>query len=136
MTSRVRLAFFTQALDCETCAITQQILEEVTALSDKLELVTYNYAIDREAVSKYGIKRIPGVAVLRLEETDNGDPNGLTEKDYGIRFYGVPSGYEFMTLIGDLLDVSQGESGLSMESKLLVSQVKDPVHFQVFTTPT
>jgi thiol-disulfide isomerase/thioredoxin len=137
MTNRVRLIFFTQSLNCETCEITKQILAEVKDLSDKLELKTYNFAIDREAVDRYGITRIPAIALERVEENQTGtgelDASG---KDYGIRFYGVPSGYEFMSLIGDVLDVSQGESGLSPESKSLVAQVQKPIHLQIFTTPT
>ncbi len=137
MTNPVRLVFFTQALDCETCAITQQILEEVAALSEKLELKTYNFAIDRDDVTRYGIARIPAIAVVRLEVSGGGDgPQQAAERDYGIRFYGVPSGYEFMSLIGDIIDVSVGQSGLSAESKSLLAGVNQPVHFQVFTTPT
>ncbi|MGB8647607.1 MAG: hypothetical protein WCF84_20400 [Anaerolineae bacterium] len=137
MTDRVRLVFFTQAIGCDTCAITQQILEEVVGLSDKLELVTYNFAIDKEQAARYGIKRIPAIAPVRVElkATEDGTEESI-EHDYGIRFYGVPSGYEFMSLVGDLLDVSTGDSGLSEESKLLLLQVKEPIHFQVFTTPT
>ena len=137
MTNPVRLAFFAQALDCETCDITKQILEEVASLSDKLELRTYNFAIDRDQVTQYGIQRIPATAILRLEGGAHAeDPAQAVERDYGIRYYGVPSGYEFMSLIGDLIDVSRGESGLSEESKQLLALVNSPLHFQVFTTPT
>lgn len=136
MTNRVRLVFFTQALNCETCDITKQILEEIIGLSEKLELKTYNYAIDREEVGRYGIARIPAIAPVRLEPPQDGEATGDAERDYGIRFYGVPSGYEFMALIGDILDISHGESGLAPESKALVVQVNQAVHLQVFTTPT
>ncbi len=137
LTNPVRLIYFTQALDCDTCEITEQILNEIAPLSDKLELVTKNFAIDKDAVEQYGIKRIPALAVIRMEvKAEEGGPQESVEHDYGLRFYGVPSGYEFMSLIGDILDVSKGESGLSEESKMLLSRVKDPVHFQVFTTPT
>jgi alkyl hydroperoxide reductase subunit AhpF len=137
MTNRVRLVFFTQSLNCETCDISRQILEEVKGLSEKLELQTFNFAIDREAVSRYGIVRIPAIAPVRLEPQENGGgQTDAVEKDYGIRFYGVPSGYEFMALIGDILDVSHGDSGLSPESKSLIAQVEKPLHLQIFTTPT
>jgi alkyl hydroperoxide reductase subunit AhpF len=109
----------------------------VQGLSEKLELQTFNFAIDREAVSRYGIVRIPAIALVRLEERQNGTGQAETgEKDYGIRFYGVPSGYEFMSLIGDILDVSHGDSGLSPESKSLLARVDGPLHLQIFTTPT
>ncbi len=137
LTNPVRLIFFTQALGCDTCEITEQILKEIAPLSDKLELVTKNFAIDADAVEHYGIKRIPALAIVRIEvKAEEGGPQESVEHDYGLRFYGVPSGYEFMTLIGDILDVSRGESGLSEQSKMLLMRVKEPVHFQVFTTPT
>lgn len=137
MTGRVRLLFFTQALGCETCPITLQILEEIAPLSDKIELVKYNYAIDREQVSRYGIARIPAIAVVRVQDDQtNDDESAPQERDYGIRFYGVPSGYEFMSLISAILDVSSGDSGLMPETRELVAQVATPTHLQVFTTPT
>ncbi len=137
LTNPVRFIFFTQALGCDTCEITGQILDEIVPLSDKLELVTKNYAIDKDDVEKYAIRRIPAIAIVRLEAQEKEDGTQETvEHDYGLRFYGVPSGYEFMTLVGDILDVSSGESGLSQETKMMLSRVKDPVHFQVFTTPT
>ncbi len=137
LTNPVRFIFFTQALGCDTCEITGQILDEIVPLSDKLELVTKNFAIDKDDVEKYGIKRIPAIAIVRLEVTEKeGGAQESVEHDYGLRFYGVPSGYEFMTLVGDILDVSSGDSGLSQESKMMLSRVKEPVHFQVFTTPT
>lgn len=137
LSSPVRLVFFTQALDCDTCEITGEILDEVAPLSDKIELVKYNQAIDRAQVERYGITRIPAIAVVGLKETANGDDARTpTEIDYGIRFYGVPSGYEFMSLIGAILDVSAGDSHLSETSRALVAQITEPTHLQVFTTPT
>lgn len=137
MTARVRLLFFTQALDCETCEITGQILDEVAPLGEKIELVKYNYAIDREKVMQYGIARIPAIAIVRVEEEPNANgETQLRERDYGIRFYGVPAGYEFMSLVGSILDVSFGDSQLSPESRALLAQLTEPTHFQVFTTPT
>ena len=137
LTGPVRLVFFTQALGCETCDITRQLLEEVVSLSDKIELVSHNYAIDRTDVERYGVARIPSFAVVRLEETQSaGGDTTVAERDYGIRFYGVPSGYEFGSFIGAILDVSSAESHLSQASRELLAQINSPTHIQVFTTPT
>ncbi len=137
MPEHVRLLFFTQALDCETCELTGQILDEVAPLGEKIELIKYNFAVDREQAARYNIARIPAVAVVGVNETtsDSGAPE-LRERDYGIRFYGVPSGYEFMSFIGAILDVSSGDSHLSAESRALLAQLDQPAHIQVFTTPT
>lgn len=60
----------------------------------------------------------------------------IGEKDYGVKFYGIPSGYEFTTLIQDILEVSKGETGLSEESKKEIAKIDKPLHIQVFVTPT
>lgn len=136
--SSVRLVFFTQALNCEYCGLTKQVLEEIVGLSDKVQLKEYNFAIDRDAAAQYKIARVPAIAVTRLESpkllvTGSEQP---VERDYGIRYYGVPAGFEFAALIGDILDVSVGESGLMEQSKAALKQLKSPLHLQVFTTPT
>lgn len=134
----VRLVFFTQALNCEYCGLTKQVLEEITSLSDKVELQEHNFALDKEAVAQYRIARVPAIAVTRVEPPKllvTGSEQSR-ERDYGIRYYGVPAGFEFAALIGDILDVSAGNSGLSEQSKAALKQLKDPLHLQVFTTPT
>ena len=136
MTNPVKLVFFTQALECEGCPITREILEEVTGLTDKIQLEICNYAIDLDKVERYKIARIPATAIVRVETVEHEGVRETIDRDYGIRFYGVPSGYEFASLIGDILDVSLGESGLSVETKAVLAKLTEPLHLQVFTTPT
>ena len=57
-------------------------------------------------------------------------------KDYGIRFYGIPSGYEFSTLVEGIQMVGAGDSGLSQATKDALAKLDKPVHMQVFITPT
>jgi glutaredoxin-like protein len=132
----VKLVFFTQALDCEYCGLTQQVLEEVASLSDKIILQTHNFAIDKDQVSEYKIARVPAVAVVRVETQTVDGVARTRDRDYGIRFYGVPAGYEFAALINDIFDVSRGDSGLNDQSKAMLAQLKEPLHLQVFSTPT
>ena len=132
----VKLVLFTQTADCEYCELTQQLLEQVAELSDKIILETHDFAGDQAPVSEYRITRVPAIAVVRVEsQVIDGAPQ-THDRDYGIRFYGVPAGYEFATLIGDIFDVSRGESGLNEQSKAMLAQLKEPLHLQVFSTPT
>ncbi|RMI19222.1 MAG: glutaredoxin [Calditrichaeota bacterium] len=119
----VKLVFFTQELECMYCKETHQLLQELAELSDKLTLEVYNFAIDREMAEKFSIDKIPATVVMG-------------EKDYGIRFYGIPSGFEFSTLLEDILMVSRGDSGLSEETRKALKAITTPVHLQVFVTPT
>jgi len=119
----VKLVNFTQALECQFCAETRQLVEEVAALSDKIEVKVYNFAIDKEKVEEYEVDKIPAIAILG-------------GKDYGVRYYGIPSGYEFSSLIEDIIDISKKEVELLPATREALAEITEPVHFQVFVTPT
>ena len=136
LTNTVKLVFFTQSLDCEYCPITQEILEELAALTDKIQLDVVNFAIDKERAEKFKIARIPATALVRMETTAHDGTTETVERDYGIRYYGIPAGYEFAALVGDIIDVSAGDSGLSAETKAALKNLTEPMHLQVFSTPT
>jgi glutaredoxin-like protein len=128
LVSPVKILMFTQTVECQFCAETRQIVEEVAALADKITAEVYNFVSDKAVADLYGIDKIPAIAILRSEDGN--------DVDYGIRFYGIPSGYEFTSIIEDVIDVSKGESGLQPKSKQAVAELTEPVHFQVFVTPT
>jgi alkyl hydroperoxide reductase subunit AhpF len=120
----VRLAVFSQALaDPETEQV-KRLVEELAALHPLLSAESYNFVLDREKVEALKIARIPAIAVLGAD------------KDYGIRMYGLPSGYEFGTLVDAVLDVSAGDSGLGEATRAALTELQQPVHLQVFSTPT
>jgi alkyl hydroperoxide reductase subunit AhpF len=57
-------------------------------------------------------------------------------QDYGIRFLGMPGGYEFSNLIDSIIAVSTGEAGLTDETKTALAGLAGDVTIKVFTTPT
>ena len=119
----VQLIMFTQTIECEFCAETRGLVEEVASLSEKVEAVVYNFVTDKDKADEFGVDKIPAIAVIG-------------EKDYGVRLYGIPAGYEFTSLIEAVKNVSMGESGLSDATKEALADIDEPVHFQVFVTPT
>jgi glutaredoxin-like protein len=58
------------------------------------------------------------------------------DKDYGIRYYGMITGYELAALLQDIVDLSKRESGLSQNTKEQLKKLDQKIHLQVFTTPT
>jgi alkyl hydroperoxide reductase subunit AhpF len=124
LTNPVRLAVFSQALADPESEQVKRLVEELGALDPRLTTESYNFVLDTEKVEGLRIARIPAIAILGAE------------KDYGIRMYGLPSGYEFGTLVDTILDVSRGESGLSAETRQALGALGRPVHIQVFSTPT
>ena len=123
MSAPVKIIHFTQELNLEYGHETRQVLEELAALSDKISLEIYDFVLDKEKVAEYGVNKVPATVVR----------NG---KDYGIRYYGMPAGYEFSTVLDAILDVSNGDSGLAAEIREKLSRVSQPVHLEVFVTPT
>jgi len=123
MKKTVTLKFFTQPLECDYCKETHQLLEELITTNPLLKLEVHQFESDKEAVETYGIDKIPAIAVVG-------------EKDHGIRFYGIPSGYEFSSLLSAILLVSTGVVKISEEGKKFLSGLTKPVHMQVFVSPT
>ncbi|OQX84397.1 MAG: glutaredoxin [Candidatus Latescibacteria bacterium 4484_7] len=124
MEGPVKIVCFTQELECQYCRETKELLTELTDLSDKLTLETYNFITDKEIVEKFNIDKVPATIIMN------------DEKDYGIRFYGIPSGYEFASILQDILLVSKSDSGLSEDSRKKLANLEEPLHLQVFVTPT
>ena len=120
----VRLAVFSQAMADPESEQVRRLMEELAALDDRLTAEPVNFVLDRERVEQLGVVRTPAIAVL------------AAEKDYGIRFYGMPSGYAFGTLVDAILDVSSGDSGLTEPTRAALARIEKPVHVQVFSTPT
>jgi glutaredoxin-like protein len=119
----VKIVMFTQENECQQCQITRGLLEEVAALSEKVSLEVRDFQADAELAKKLGVDKIPATLIM-------GD------RDYGIRFYGVPAGYEFNVLIQDILDVGKKSPGLDDKTLEVLGTIKKPVHLQVFISPT
>jgi glutaredoxin-like protein len=120
----VKIINFTQSLECQYCKETRQILEELAALSDKIKFEVYNFVNDKDKVEQYHIDKVPATVIASQD------------KDYGIRYYGIPSGYEFASLLEDIEMISTGNHGLSGETVEKLKGITEPVHIQVFVTPT
>jgi alkyl hydroperoxide reductase subunit AhpF len=99
------------------------LLEEVTALSDKLHLETKDFVRDKQEADSLGVTRIPAFVL-------QGRARGK------VRYFGIPAGYEFSTLVEDLLDLSKGTTNLSEKTRTALKEVDQDLHVQVFVTPT
>ena len=122
LASDVTLVYFTQETNCRHCRQEKNLLMELADLASKLHLEVYNFAIDRQIAERYGVDRVPGTALVG-------------QRDYGVRYYGLPSGFEFQPFMEDVVRVSEGESGLSPEAKRALGALTAPVRIEVLTHP-
>lgn len=128
---QVKIVYFTQreskmlipSQECMYCKETREILQEVAELSDKIDLEIKDFVGDAEEAVGYGVEKIPATIITGAEKGK-------------VRYYGIPSGYEFATLIESIVDVSKGEPDLSDETKAGLADLKEDLTIQVFVTPT
>ena len=123
----VQILFFASKVNCESCTETRELLEEVAALSDKLELKLYDVEADRDIAAQFNVVAAPAIVIAAKD--------GSEVKDLGIQFLGSPSGHEFGTLINDILMVSSRESGLDEKTRQFLQRLEQPLQLQVFVTP-
>lgn len=104
------------APDLDFGAETQRIVEALAALSEN---VTCRVEDEPE-----GFERYPAVAVL---------PEG---EDVGIRYYGLPWGYELGSLVGAVIEAGRRRSSLAPESLEALAALDRDLAIDVFVTPT
>jgi len=120
----VKLVVFSQELVAQDlCRQNEQLIKEVAALSDRISVEVLNPVVDRERAAAYGIEDVPATVVEGA-------------RDYGVRFLGIPAGYEFSNLIDSIIAVSSGEASLMAETKSSLATLAGDVEIKVFSTPT
>ncbi|MCS6875368.1 MAG: thioredoxin family protein [Aquificaceae bacterium] len=122
MKEPVNLKLFTQAIGCETCGVAEDLLKELVNIEpEKIKLEVYSPVLDKEVSQKYGIERVPTLVI-------EGD------RDYGIRYLGLPAGLEFTTLVQGVVQVSKREPKLSDKTIELLKTIDIPMEIMVFVT--
>lgn len=128
MKEPVQILFFGSQENCEYCADTRQLLEEVAAIDEKLSLSVYDLQDNADMAEKYNVDKVPAFVIAAKDEGQI--------IDFGIQYSGIPAGHEFGTLINDIMLVSGRDSGLSEEVRQFLKNLEKPLHLQVFVTPT
>ena len=121
----VRIVMFTQEVECQYCADTRKLVQDLAPLNEKISVEVHDFVADAAKAQELGIERIPALAIIG-------------KKDYGVRIYGIPYGYELQTLIEAIINVSKGpgQTDLSEKTKVILNDVKSPVKIKVFVTLT
>jgi glutaredoxin-like protein len=123
LAGNVELIVFTQELECQFCKQTRELALELGTMSSKIVVKIYDLVKDVDEAQRYMIKKTPALAIVG-------------KSDFGIRYYGLPAGYELSTMIDTIIDVSKGTTKLMDEIKKKLSEIKKEVHLQVFVSTT
>ncbi|HNX22623.1 MAG TPA: thioredoxin family protein [Spirochaetota bacterium] len=121
MKDEVKIINFTQEIECSMCRETRAFAEEIASLSDKLSCKVYNFVTDKEMAQKYGVERIPAIVLLDKDGTD-----------YGVKYYGLPGGYEINSFLSSIIEMSGRREVLPDDIISRIKKIDKDVHIQVF----
>ena len=121
--AEVKIVFFKENIMCQTCGPAEDFYKEVAGLSSKVKLEVYNQITDVEKASAYGVSLTPAAVIE--------GPKGSR-----VRFYGIPAGYEFVSLLEALKNSAAPATDLNPDTVAALGAVTAPVNIKVFVTPT
>lgn len=119
----VRLILVTSREECEFCNLTEGFLNDIAALAPVVGLEVISLEDDASRAEEIGIERAPGIAILG-------------NKDHGIRYYGLPTGYEFITFVEAIAQVARDDPRLLPDTVTALAALDKPVTLTVFSTKT
>jgi hypothetical protein len=120
---------------CASCGEAEPFVRELATLSNKLEVVVHDVQAEPSLADRYGVQGLLPAILLEPVEAD-GDTAAGEPPQGGVRFLGLPAGYEFSTLVADIVDLSTGKVGLSDATQAELRGLEQALHLQVFVTPT
>jgi glutaredoxin-like protein len=125
MKDSVNIAFFTQEFECQSCRDVRTFIEEFSSLSDKIKLSIHDFVKDKSIADRFAVDKIPAIVI-----------NDKDNNDRGIKFYGLPGGYEINSFIISLLEVSGNIEPLKDDIASRIKAIDKDVHIQVYVTLT
>jgi glutaredoxin-like protein len=121
--AEVKIVFFKESLLCQTCGPAEDLYKELAALSGKVKLEIYNRVIDVDKAAAYGVTLTPAAII------EGG-------KGARVRFYGIPAGHEFVSLLEALKNSAAPASDLQPATLAALAALTAPVNIKVFVTPS
>lgn len=121
--SRLVVPDYLKGQECMFCKETKALMSEVCALSEKIQLILYDFVADEDKAKELNIDKIPATII-----TGNAQTNA--------RIFGIPSGYEYAGFIEAIIDASRGKTNLKEETVEALKGIDSPIHIQTFVTPT
>lgn len=125
MQNTAHIRFFASKDNCQYCDETLDLLRQLAELSNKIDLQVFDKDENADKAAQLGVDKYPAIVFVDESETDT-----------GVHFYGIPSGYEFTTLIEDIIDVANNHTDLAPETINALKQIDQDVTLSVFITPT
>ena len=122
LSNEVKAHLFLEEKDCLYCNDVKDMVTQLAELTDKITVVEHKGSLDSGKGKEWGVEYHPAIVL-----------HG--EKEYNVKFYGIPAGHEFAALVGGILDVSSGTAPLPPDVIEDIASIDKPVNIKVFVTP-
>lgn len=121
----IAINFFTQEIECPTCQTTHQFVEEIARLNNKITLNIYDLIKNADIAKEFKIDKVPAIVITDAKKTIK-----------GVRFFGIPAGYEINSFISACVEVSGAKESMPDSVLSRIKNITKPIHIQVFVTLT
>ena len=122
MKDEVRLVLFSRdGGDCKYCGETEGLLADIATADPRVKVEVLSLKKDAGRAKELGIDKVPGIALIG-------------KKDHNLRYFGLPSGYDFIPFVETIRAVGDDNSGVSPESAAKLAKLTRPVQLSVFVT--
>lgn len=121
--SPVKIYLFTTTMHCLQCNEAEEIINIVDSISPLISVEKCTCDVNSPQARRFRIDKHPAIVI-----------HG--EKEFNIRYFGLPVGYEFGVIVNDIVVASTGMVKLPPYVVDLVKGINTPIHIQVFVTPT
>ncbi|MCL5008599.1 MAG: thioredoxin family protein [Candidatus Marsarchaeota archaeon] len=108
---------------CPYCKATMELVKELSELDKRITLTVYDINKNQKEAKFLGVDKVPAIVV-----------GG--KKIYNVLYFGIPAGYEFSSLVEDIIEASKGVTSLSDTTKEQLKKVSKPIDIKVFVTPS
>ncbi|NLW15672.1 MAG: glutaredoxin [Erysipelothrix sp.] len=119
----VNVKLYVDNENCDTCKETNQLLTELTEITDKMHYEYIETKGDTSIGAEYGVTLYPTIVIL---DKDN--------NDLGVRFNGIPAGHEINALLASLVDMSGAPLDLDEKTVEAIKAIDTETDIKVFVT--
>lgn len=120
---RVTIRSYTSDVDSWHSRAERLLLESIAAASPQVTLEVLAGRWDARREEEAGISRTPAITLVGA-------------RDHGIRYYGLPDGYELPVFLDTIQAVAAARSGLGRLGAERVHTLHEARHLEVFASPT
>lgn len=119
----VVVRYYTSDVDSWYTRAERALLETIAGASPKIALEVHADRWDPAREAAVAIRRTPAIALAG-------------EDDTGIRYYGMPDGYELEVFLGLIRAIAARRPDLQPRSITTLRALAQPVHLEVLVSPT